>query len=376
MLRSDVETMGKGPVMKLLVLGGGGFIGSHLVERLLLAPEYELTVFDKSFEKLPRQHSRLIKIQGEIQDEHRLLKQLVAETDLVIDLIAHANPSLYMNIPLEVVRLNFDENLYIAESCAQANKRLIQFSTCEVYGKTPRALEPHPVPFPGDGHEVRFVEDESHFILGPVNRHRWIYSCAKQLLERVLHAYGLAGQLNYTIVRPFNFIGPRIDYLPGEQDGSPRVFSHFLQSLRTGAPLQLVNGGQQQRCYTYIDDAVDCIFRIVQNPGGVCDRQIFNIGSPENELTIRELAIRMRQVYARRWWSRQSPLSELIDVSGEEFYGPGYDDCDRRVPDIAKARQLLGWQPQFNVDQTIEQSMEYWFERKQPVENQYRHAGL
>lgn len=362
--------------MKLLVLGGGGFIGSHLVERLLKEPGYDVTAFDLSFEKLSSQHSRLTRLQGDIQNEHRLLKQLITDADLVIDLIAHANPSLYMDIPLEVVRLNYDENLYIAECCVQAQKRLIQFSTCEVYGKTPAALEQNPEADSGDGHEVRFLEDESHFILGPVNKHRWIYSCAKQLLERILHAYGLAGQLNYTIIRPFNFIGPRIDYLPGEQDGSPRVFSHFLQALRAGDPLKLVNGGQQKRSYTYIDDAVECIFRIVQNPGGVCDRQIFNIGSPGNELTIRELAIRMRQVFARRWWTRQSPLSEVTEVSGDDFYGPGYDDCDRRVPDITKARQLLGWQPRFDVDQTIERSMEYWFERKQPLEDQYRHAGL
>jgi UDP-apiose/xylose synthase len=196
-------------------------------------------------------------------------------------------------------------------------------------------------------------------ILGPVAKHRWIYSCAKQLLERVLHAYGLETGFNYTIIRPFNFIGPKIDFLLSERDGIPRVFSFFMDALIQGAPMKLVNGGEARRCYTYIDDAVDCAYRIVQNPGGVCDRQIFNIGSPENELTIRQLAETMRDIYVRKYLAPGEPVSALVDVSGDEFYGAGYEDSDRRIPDITKARTLLGWEPKWKLHDLIEASMDF-----------------
>jgi nucleoside-diphosphate-sugar epimerase len=125
--------------------------------------------------------------------------------------------------------------------------------------------------------------------------------------------------------------------------------------------MRLVNGGHQRRTYTYIDDAVDCILHIIENPAGVCDQEIFNIGSPGNEVSIRDLACKMRELYQCRWWDGKQPLPKLVEVSGEEFYGQGYDDSDRRIPDITKATTLLGWKPQYDLDETIEHSMAYWF---------------
>lgn len=122
-----------------------------------------------------------------------------------------------------------------------------------------------------------FSEDSTPLIMGPINEHRWIYASAKQLLERVLHAYGVEKNFNYTIIRPFNFVGPKIDYLPSEKDGNPRVFSHFIDALLYGKPMKLVDGGKNLRGYTYIDDAIDCIVRILDNPNSVCDREIFNV---------------------------------------------------------------------------------------------------
>ena len=133
-----------------------------------------------------------------------------------------------------------------------------------------------------------------------------------------------------------------------------------MAGLSARTSLQLVDGGHQRRAYTLIDDAVDCILRIIENPGGVCSRQIFNIGSPDNELSIRELAEKMIDIFKRRWWDSHSELPELVEVSGEDFYGSGYDDSDRRIPDITKARQLLNWEPHYTLDEVIERSMEYW----------------
>jgi len=350
--------------MRILVLGGGGFIGSHLVDRLLRDTRHDVIAFDLYDEKLEdsHEHPRLTFVRGDIREEHEVLDQMVRDADQVIDLIAHANPSLYIRIPLDVVRLNFDENLVIVESCVRHEKRLVQFSTCEVYGKTVVPLIGDGLEDPDDPRYATFQEDQSHLILGPVVKQRWIYSCAKQLLERLLHGYGLEGRLDYTIIRPFNFIGPRIDHLPTEKDDNPRVFSHFLQSLHDGSPMRLVNGGAQRRSYTLIDDALDCILRIVENPGGVCSREIFNIGNPDNEISIRDLALKMREIYARRWWDGVRTLPQLEDVSGEDFYGEGYDDSDRRIPDIAKATALLGWRPKYGIEEVIERSMAYWFD--------------
>ena len=230
---------------------------------------------------------------------------MTAEHDVVVDLVAMANPSLYVSNPVDVFKLNFSENLKIAEFCVKHKKRIVQFSTCEVYGITSaRAFGKDSSKYP-----TPFAEDETPLIMGPVKNHRWIYACAKQLLERVLHAYGLEEGLNYSIIRPFNFIGPRIDYLPSEQTGNPRVFSHFMNALLYGTPIKLVDGGVNYRAYTYIDDAVDCISRIIDNRGGVCDRQIFNIGTPENEVTIKELANKMCAIFRQAFPSAGRSVS-------------------------------------------------------------------
>jgi len=121
--------------------------------------------------------------------------------------------------------------------------------------------------------------------------------------------------------------------------------------------MKLVNGGQNKRCYTYIDDAVDCIERIIANPDGVCDQQIFNVGSPQNELSIRGLAERMRGLYARKFRKPGQRLPDIVDVDSRDFYGEGYEDSDRRIPDISKAEKLLGWRPKYDLDETIERSM-------------------
>jgi len=346
--------------MKILTLGAAGFIGSHLTHRLL-KEGHAVTAVDLESEKVEDclDHPQLTFLQQDIRSPGWDLDSLVRDADLVIDLIAYANPGLYLRIPLEVFRLNFTENLKIAETCVRHKKRLIQFSTCEVYGRTAASLKNARLADPEDPIHATFVEDTSEYILGPVAKHRWIYSCAKQLLERVLHAYGIEQGFNYTIIRPFNFIGPKIDFLPQEKAGIPRVFSFFMDALLTGGKMKLVNGGSNRRCYTYIDDAIECSYRIVENPSGVCDRQIFNIGSPYNEVSIRQMAEIMREIYARKFREGDEPMAEIVSVAGEDFYGEGYDDSDRRIPDITKARTLLGWEPAWNVRDTIETTMKY-----------------
>ncbi|HET7451837.1 MAG TPA: bifunctional UDP-4-keto-pentose/UDP-xylose synthase [Thermoanaerobaculia bacterium] len=346
---------------RILSLGAGGFIGAHLTERLLEAG-HDVTAVDIHSDKLEDLlgHPRLAFHERSIADRSFDLDAVVAKADVVIDLVAHANPGIYVRNPLDVFRLNFQENLRIAETCVHRGRRLIQFSSCEVYGKTPVAVLGDRLPDPDNPVYATFAEDSTDLIMGPVGRHRWIYACAKQLLERVLHAYGLEGRLNYTIVRPFNFIGPKIDYLPADTDGVPRVFSFFMEALLDGKPMRLVDGGRQRRCYTYIRDAVECVARIVENPGGACDRQVFNVGSPRNETSIRELAFLMRDLYQEHFAPEGETQPAPVDVPAREFYGEGYEDSDRRIPDIRKAERLLGWHPRTTLAEMLVPTMEYY----------------
>ena len=347
--------------MKILLLGAGGFIGANLTERLTRDGIHQVTALDINKEKLEdiENLENLSYIHFDIRKDHSQLESLTIAHDVIVDLVAMANPSLYVSNPLDVFRLNFTENLKIAELCVKHRKRIVQFSTCEVYGITAaKAFGKNSADFP-----TPFIEDETPLIMGPIKNHRWIYACAKQLLERVLHAYGLEENLNYTIIRPFNFIGPRIDYLPSEQTGNPRVFSHFMNALLYGTPMKLVDGGKNFRAYTYIDDAVECIVRILENPNGVCNQQIFNIGTPENEVTIRQLAEKMRQIFDAEFRRPGDPHPEIISVTSEEFYGKGYEDCDRRIPNVDKARQLLGWKSIHNLDSVLYHTMKYFVDR-------------
>jgi UDP-apiose/xylose synthase len=370
--------------MKVLSLGAGGFIGTHLTHRLL-SEGHQVVGVDIYDDKLQDilDHPGLQFIQQDIRQLSWDLDPLVKDADVVIDLIAYANPGLYVKMPLEVFRLNFTENLKIAEACLKYKKRLVQFSTCEVYGRTVSTVLNGDLPNGDDPRHAIFSEDSSVFILGPVEKHRWIYACAKQLLERVIHAYGLEHDFNYTIIRPFNFIGPKIDYLLNETDGIPRVFSFFMEALISGTTMKLVDGGHQRRCYTYIDDAVECIYRIVENRAGVCDREIFNIGTPVNEVSIRQLAELMQEIYVEKYWDQKSPLPAIVDVAAEQFYGKGYEDSDRRIPDITKARTLLGWEPRWAMRDLLETTMRYYitdymehYRQQQPDSPKYLHDML
>lgn len=339
--------------MKVAILGAGGFIGANTVKLLSTIPSYQITALDITDEKLSALNCRdFTYVKCDIRSDHKLLEQTVESADVVLDLIAHANPSLYIAKPLDVVQLNLFENLKIVELCLAHGKRLIQFSSSEVYGMT-------------GGSDKPFKEDETKLTLGPVARHRWIYSCAKQLLERMVHAYGLSEGLRYTIVRPFNFFGPEIDYLvTDERDGNPRVFSHFMSALLFNRPMYLVDGGRSLRTFTYIGDAVEA-FRLILDNEEACAQQILNVGNPANEISIRDLAYMMVEIYCE--YTGRDLDVPIIEISAEAFYGPGYEDCDRRLPDIAKLADL-GWQPRYDLTDTVRHTMRYYIERYLPEE--------
>ena len=331
--------------MKILIFGAGGFIGSNLIEHLIEQGEHEITGLDVTDTKLAGIEGPNFKfIKGNISEEG-LANELVAETDVVVDLIAYANPSIYVESPLEVVRLNFFENMKILEYCLHHQKRLIQYSTSEVYGKRTRDSEYH--------------DDHSDLVMGPVQKQRWIYASSKQLLERIIYAHGMKGDLDYSIIRPFNFVGPRFDYLvPAGSKGGPRVFSHFLSAMFTGGPIYLVDGGGQHRCFTHINDASTAFSAILENGAGRND--IFNVGNPDTNTTMENLAHLMQRLYGEITGS--APNNEIIVIDGEDFYGKGYEDMDRVPPNVDKLT-ALGWKQTKGLEAIFAEAIQYYVDR-------------
>ena len=344
----------------IALFGGGGFIGSHLTRRLLAEDEYRLTIVDIDSEKIEDvlDHDRVEFHELDIREgDGTTVEFIVEEADVVVDLIAYANPKQYVDMPLEVVALNYDQNLRLVEDCVETDTRLIQFSTSEVYGKTGGR----------QGEDLVFSEDSSNLVMGPVGNHRWIYATAKQLLERMVHAHGLENDLDWTVIRPFNFIGREMDYLIEDPDaGTPRVFASFMSALLYNHPMYLVDGGDNRRSFTHISDAVEAMACIIDETDRY-NREVVNIGTPGNETTIHDLAYLMRDVYEEQ--SPSGDLPPIETVPGEEFYGEGYEDCERRIPDVSKL-EAAGWEPQYDLRATLEEAMSYYvekYERKEAV---------
>lgn len=351
--------------MRICLLGVGGFIGSHLAEWLLDHSGATIVGTDINGEKAAHLagHPRFTFIHSDLRIDRETTRRLVREADVVVDLVAVASPKKYVEDPLSVFELDFMENLRVVEMCAEEKTKLVQLSTCEVYGRTwlshvPAGVLDHAQRAACD---VSMSEDSTPLILGPTHIPRWIYAASKQMLDRVIHAYGVQRGLDYTIVRPFNFVGPRFDFLPSARgDDSPRAFAHFMDALLHGTPIRLVDGGRALRCYTYIDDAVEAMGRILLDQRGVTTRQVFNIGNPANEISVRGLAEMMRDMFRERFWDGATPLPDIVSVHRDDFFGAGYEDCDRRVPDIAKARGALAWEPRWSLTELVEATMR-WF---------------
>lgn len=346
------------------ILGCGGFIGSHLVDRLIASGDYHVIGVDKVSGKIVPylDHPRFTFAQLDVHDT-KALRSLLERSEAVFSLVGLCNPSLYNKIPLDVIDVNFMRPLEVVKLCVELDKWLIQFSTCEVYGKTvehltgsARGTRKHP--------EYRVLnEDTTPMILGAVGAQRWSYACAKQLLERTIYAYGFEKGLRYTIVRPFNFIGPRMDYIPGvDGEGVPRVLACFMAALMDNRPLRLVDGGRSLRSFTYIGDAVDALAAMVAGPE-VAQGQIFNVGNPDNEISIAGLADVMIRLYKELHGPDGEQLYQVEHVSGKEFYGEGYEDSDRRIPDIEKARRLLGWSPRTGLEKALRLTMRAYLDQ-------------
>jgi len=333
---------------QVLILGVDGFIGNHLSERLLNSGKYEVHGMDlgsTSIQRL-RDQSGFHFSEGDISIHREWIEYHVRKCDIVIPLVAIATPIEYTRNPIRVFELDFEENLRIVRYCVKYGKRIIFPSTSEVYGMCD---------------EPEFDEDKSRLVLGPIRKQRWIYSCCKQMLDRVIWAYGEKEGLPFTLFRPFNWIGPRLDSLESARIGSSRAITQLILNLAEGTPIQLVDGGNQKRCFTDVKDGVECLYRIIENPNGCCDGEIINIGNPDNEASIKDLAeILIKKFHQHPLHKEFPPFAGIREVESKTFYGSGYEDVQHRKPSIDNARRLLNWEPKIDIQQSVEETLDFF----------------
>jgi len=332
---------------RVLILGVNGFIGNHLSERLLRDERYEvygLDIGSDAIERL-RSHPNFHFVEGDISIHSEWIEYHIKKCDVVLPLVAIATPIEYTRNPLRVFELDFEENLKLVRYCVKYNKRVIFPSTSEVYGMC---------------QDPNFDEDSSNLVVGPINKQRWIYSVSKQLLDRVIWAYGQKG-LNFTLFRPFNWMGPRLDRLDSARIGSSRAITQLILNLVEGTPIRLFDGGEQKRCFTDIADGVEALARIIDNDNDVCNGQIINIGNPDNEASIRQLGEELlRQFEAHPLRANFPPFAGFRDIESKAFYGTGYQDVSHRKPSIANAKRLLDWTPTVEMSETIGNTLDFF----------------
>ncbi|HEX5048046.1 MAG TPA: bifunctional UDP-4-keto-pentose/UDP-xylose synthase, partial [Gammaproteobacteria bacterium] len=333
---------------RVLILGVNGFIGNFLSERLLADGRYEvhgMDLNDGAIERLEA-HPDFYFHEGDISIHREWIEYHIKKCDVIVPLVAIATPIEYTRNPLRVFELDFEENLRVVRYCVKYRKRLIFPSTSEVYGMCD---------------DDEFHEDTSRLILGPIRNQRWIYSASKQLLDRVIWAYGREQNLRFTLFRPFNWIGPRLDSLAAARIGSSRAITQLVLNLVEGTPLLLIDGGRQKRCFTDVREGIECLFRIIENPSGRCDGQIFNIGNPDNEASIREMADMLIAQFQRHpLRERFPPLAGLKEIESASYYGQGYEDVTHRRPSIANAEKRLDWRPVVPLRESVERTLDFF----------------
>ena len=343
--------------MKVLILGVNGFIGSHLTDRILSETNWEVYGMDLNTNKVherlgdPRFHF----VEGDIAISREWIEYHVKKCDVVLPLVAIATPKVYVTDPLRVFELDFEENLKIVRLCDKYNKRLVFPSTSEVYGMCT---------------DAEFDEESSPLITGPIPMNRWIYSASKQLLDRVIWGYGLQRELRFTLFRPFNWMGPKLDSLFTAKEGSSRLVTQFSWNLFNGEPLNLVDGGHAHRCFCDVSDAMDGLMAILRNKGGKADRRIFNIGNPDNDKSVREIAGLMIEIWKDHPFriERKLPEGATIETESGVFYGRGYQDVMRRTPSIRRMRETFGFNPKVGIKESLKKAINFFVEEHKSME--------
>jgi len=331
--------------MNVLITGGAGFIGSHLAEALIGRGDKVCVVDDlstgiaKNIEHLlgnPRCSFILndgiypFKTNSFINDgvmNVELMKKIIDECDIIYHLAAAVGVKYIMENRLKAFQVNVRGTDIILELASKEKKKVMIASSSEIYGKNGK---------------VPYKEDDDR-VMGPTTLHRWSYACTKALDEFLALAYCQEEGLPIVIMRFFNTVGPR------QLGRYGMVIPRFVKSAVEGAPLTVYGDGTQSRCFTYIDDVVRAIIALAECPDAV--GQIFNVGNNE-EISIDDLA--------RKIIKLANSSSKIEYIPYEEAYGEGFEDMMRRVPDISKIYQFVGWRPEVKLDEILMRMISYF----------------
>ncbi len=302
--------------MKILITGGAGFVGSHLADKLI-AEGHEVTVIDdlstgrySNVEHLEG-HERFHLIIDTVLNQP-LMEELVRETDRVFHMASAVGVRLIMEQPVKTIETIFHGTDVVLKFCSRYRKRVLIPSTSEVYGK---------------GASVPFREEDD-LLTGATDKHRWAYACAKTLDEFLALAHWKETRLPVVVVRLFNTVGPR-------QTGQyGMVVPRFVHAAMKNEPISIHGDGTQSRCFGHVLDVVEGLTKVLETPA--CFGQVINLGNDE-ETSIKQLAEKAIEL--------AGSSSELHFVSYDEVYGEGFEDMQRRVPSLDKAKRLVGYQP-------------------------------
>ncbi len=308
--------------MKYLITGGAGFIGSHLAEKLIARGD-QVVVVDNfltgSANNISGIKNKIEVKQGDILDK-AVIDRLVASSDYVVHLAAALGVFNIVNNPLSSLRTNLQGSEVVLEVCNKNRKPVLIASTSEIYGKNDK------VP----------LNEEDDRIIGHPLKSRWSYSEAKAVDESLAYFYYLENKLPIRIVRFFNTVGPR------QVGHYGMVVPRFVIAALKNEPLSVYGSGDQIRCFCHVDDAVRALLLVMDS--GKAVGEVFNVGNNQ-QITIMELAKKVIEL--------TGSSSTIEKISYEKAYPEGFEDMQRRVPDISKIKQVLGWTPEINLDQII-----------------------
>ncbi len=326
--------------MKLLILGSDGFIGYHLTSSIIQDERFSQWSIvgvdaNKMRTNLLPKSSLFQYVKLDITKDRNAIDQLILDADIVMPLVAIATPKVYVERPMDVFELDFEENLRIIKFCHQHKRRVIFPSTSEVYGRS----------------KAPFDEETSDLTYGPIQYSRWIYACSKQLLDRVIFALNQKASFEFTLFRPFNWMGPYLDSLESSSEGSSRLITQLISDAMLNKEVILVDGGHQKRCFTDVRDGVTALKEILLN-AQLSNGKIFNIGNPWNEFSVREVALKVID----RLQSAQMVEGDvkLLVKSSADFYGAGYQDVTSRVPNITNIASAFGWSPKYSFEDSLD----------------------
>ena len=317
--------------MRVLITGGAGFVGSHLAEALLQRGD-EVFILDNlstgSIENVvhlkanPRFHYTIDTVSNE-----PVVAELIDRCDIVVHLAAAVGVKLIVEQPVHTIETNVHGTEVVLKHASKKRKLVLIASTSEVYGKSA---------------DVPFRED-ADLVLGPTSKHRWAYACSKMIDEFLALAYWKERKLPVIVVRLFNTVGPR-------QTGQyGMVIPNFVRQALAGQPITVFGDGTQSRSFTYVGDVVRGMVALIDEPRAI--GQVFNIGNG-HEITIGDLAVKVKRM--------TGSSSEIVTIPYDKAYEEGFEDMPRRVPDTTRIRELVGYRPTVELDETLTRVIEHF----------------